>query len=223
MLDYVVKLTKDATRISPGDHARLRAVRLRRPGDPPDHADRLVVQLHQPRRRRAGRRPRRSRSRRRPGERLGELPAVALILHVRRGPRRDLAAEVSFDDPQREVDPGREAARRGDPRRGLDEPKAAADLDVGRTARRACPGSRGASSRAFRRGARPSRAGRRRCRRTSSGRSSRSPSAATRGVRRCRAARRRRSRGAGARSRRRSRARAAGRRIRGSASWSRRR
>ena len=26
MLDYVVQLTKDATRISPADHARLRAV-----------------------------------------------------------------------------------------------------------------------------------------------------------------------------------------------------
>jgi uncharacterized peroxidase-related enzyme len=26
MLDYVVKLTKDATKVSPGDHAKLRAV-----------------------------------------------------------------------------------------------------------------------------------------------------------------------------------------------------
>ena len=26
MLDYVVQITKDATRIGPGDHARLRAV-----------------------------------------------------------------------------------------------------------------------------------------------------------------------------------------------------
>ena len=51
MLDYVVKLTKDATKVSPTDDIEAAAERgLRRSGDPADHADRVVVQLHQSRR-----------------------------------------------------------------------------------------------------------------------------------------------------------------------------
>ena len=57
MLDYVVKLTKDATKVGKGDHERLRAVGFRRPRHPADHADRGLVQLHQPRRGRPGRGP----------------------------------------------------------------------------------------------------------------------------------------------------------------------
>ena len=58
MVDYVVKLTKDATKVSPQDHERLRGAGLRRSRHPADHADRVLVQLHQPRRRCAGSRPR---------------------------------------------------------------------------------------------------------------------------------------------------------------------
>ena len=54
MLEYVEQITSDATQISPAFHDRLRAVGFDDRGDPADHADRLVVQLHQPRRRRAG-------------------------------------------------------------------------------------------------------------------------------------------------------------------------
>ena len=52
------QLTKDATRITPKDHERLRAVGFDDRGHPADHAHRVVVQLHQPRGGRAGRRPR---------------------------------------------------------------------------------------------------------------------------------------------------------------------
>ena len=55
MLDYVVQLTRDATRLSPSDHERLRARRLRRSRHPSDYAHCLVVQLHQSRRGRVGR------------------------------------------------------------------------------------------------------------------------------------------------------------------------
>ena len=57
MIDYVVKLTKDATKVSPLDHERLEAVGFDDRARAADHPDRLVVQLHQPRGRLAGRRP----------------------------------------------------------------------------------------------------------------------------------------------------------------------
>lgn len=46
MLDYVVQVTKDATRISTADHERLRAAGFDDKGISPDHAYRFVVQLH---------------------------------------------------------------------------------------------------------------------------------------------------------------------------------
>ena len=58
MLDYVGVLTKDATRVTPDHHRRLREVGFDDHRHPPDHAHRVVVQLHQPRGGRAGRRPR---------------------------------------------------------------------------------------------------------------------------------------------------------------------
>ncbi len=54
MLDYVVQITRDATRISPADHERLRSVGFDDQGILADHADRVVVQLHQSRRRCVG-------------------------------------------------------------------------------------------------------------------------------------------------------------------------
>ena len=55
MVDYVVKLTKDATKVLERRHRRTAGRRIRRPRHPADHADRLLVQLHQPRGRCAGR------------------------------------------------------------------------------------------------------------------------------------------------------------------------
>ena len=46
MLDYVVKITKDATKVWKDDHERLACDGLRRQGNPADHVNRLLVQLH---------------------------------------------------------------------------------------------------------------------------------------------------------------------------------
>ena len=54
MLDYVVKLTKDATRVGKEDHDRLRAAGFDDRGILADHADCRLVQLHQPGGGRAG-------------------------------------------------------------------------------------------------------------------------------------------------------------------------
>ena len=48
MLDYVVQLTKDATRIGPEDHERLRGEGFDDRSYPANDIDRLLVQLHQP-------------------------------------------------------------------------------------------------------------------------------------------------------------------------------
>ena len=58
MIDYVVKLTKDATKVSPVDHERLRGAGFDDRAILQITLDRVLVQLHQPRRRCAGRRPR---------------------------------------------------------------------------------------------------------------------------------------------------------------------
>ena len=53
MLEYAEQITLDATRVTDEHHARAAGGRLRRSRHPADHADRGVVQLHQPGRRRA--------------------------------------------------------------------------------------------------------------------------------------------------------------------------
>ena len=55
MIDYVVKLTEDATRVSPEHHERLRAVGFDDRGILQITLIASLVQLHQPRSRRAGR------------------------------------------------------------------------------------------------------------------------------------------------------------------------
>ena len=58
MLEYVVKLTQGRNESLPGRSRQAARCRVRRPWDIADHADRLMVQLHQPRRRCPWRRPR---------------------------------------------------------------------------------------------------------------------------------------------------------------------
>src|SRR4030095_413947 len=65
-----------------------------------------------------------------PGTVRSRLPARALVLHVVRRRLGDVPAEVALHHGESEVDPGREAARGGDPAT-LDEAQAAAHVDVG--------------------------------------------------------------------------------------------
>ncbi len=96
MLEYVEQITRDCDADHAGVPRPAARRRVRRPRHPADHADRLVVQLHQPRGRCAGRRPRLT---------VHPLPEFGLEAPSVRFPAQ--GNRVGSDHPVDELDRGR--------------------------------------------------------------------------------------------------------------------